>query len=176
MRRSEAVTTIHCNIVHTRRRGHCCRRADRGAPGQFIWYHTRYHEQRLQPVVICCCHVIRSVRPQSLRKRGHAVRASRCKEFMPVEAALDLMRSGPSTPTLRPLRRRHPGQMLVHESNTWRSDRAYSSVGSLLLFVTLLISGSLGLIWGLLLLGKTLPLLAEEFANLAWNMSVTGRT
>lgn len=87
---------------------------------------------------------------------------------MPGEAAvLELMSSGPNTSTLRPRRRRHPGHVLVHESKTWRSDRAYSSVGGLLLFVALLVSGSLGLIWGLLLLGKTLPFLAEDLANLA---------
>lgn len=50
---------------------------------------------------------------------------------------------------------------------------AYSSVCSLLLFVSLLVSGSLGLIWCLLLLVQGLPPLAEELANLAFTKSVT---
>lgn len=43
----------------------------------------------------------------------------------------------------------------------------YSSVGSLLLLVTLLVGGSLGLVGSLLLLVKRLPLLSEELANIA---------
>ena len=43
----------------------------------------------------------------------------------------------------------------------------YSSVGSLLLLVTLLVGGSLGLVGSLLLLVKGLPLLSEELANIA---------
>jgi hypothetical protein len=44
----------------------------------------------------------------------------------------------------------------------------YSSIGSLLLLVPLLVSGGLGLIRSTLLVGERLPLLAEELANLAW--------
>lgn len=49
----------------------------------------------------------------------------------------------------------------------------YSSVCSLLLFVPLLVSGSLGLIWCLLLLVQGLPPLTEELANLAFTKSAT---
>ena len=44
----------------------------------------------------------------------------------------------------------------------------YGSVGGLLLLVTLLVSGSLGLVGLLLLLVQALPLLAEKLADLAY--------
>lgn len=52
-------------------------------------------------------------------------------------------------------------------------ERTYSSVGSLLLLVTLLVSGGLGLVRGLLLVVEGLPLLTEELANLAYDASVS---
>jgi hypothetical protein len=54
-----------------------------------------------------------------------------------------------------------------------RGNGTYSSVGSLLLFVSLLVSGSLGFIWCLLLLIQGLPPLAEELADLACAISVS---
>jgi hypothetical protein len=44
--------------------------------------------------------------------------------------------------------------------------RTYGSVGSLLLFVTLLVGSSLGLEGSLLLLVEGLPLLTEDLANI----------
>ena len=49
-------------------------------------------------------------------------------------------------------------------------DATYSSVGSLLLFVPLLVSRSLGLVGSLLLLVQALPLLSEELADLAYRL------
>jgi hypothetical protein len=46
--------------------------------------------------------------------------------------------------------------------------RTYGSVGSLLLFVTLLVGGSLGLEGSLLLLVEGLPLLTEDLANITY--------
>lgn len=46
--------------------------------------------------------------------------------------------------------------------------KTYSSVGSLLLFVTLLVGGSLGLEGSLLLLVEGLPLLTEDLANITY--------
>jgi hypothetical protein len=46
------------------------------------------------------------------------------------------------------------------------SGRTYGSVGSLLLFVTLLVGSSLGLEGSLLLLVEGLPLLTEDLANI----------
>lgn len=43
----------------------------------------------------------------------------------------------------------------------------YGSVGGLFLLVALLVSGSLGLVWSLLLVGQALPLLAEDLSDLA---------
>jgi hypothetical protein len=51
------------------------------------------------------------------------------------------------------------------------SKGTYSSVGSLLLFVTLLVGGSLSLVGSLLLLVETLPLLTEDLANIACRYS-----
>ena len=47
--------------------------------------------------------------------------------------------------------------------------QTYSSVGGLLLLVTLLVGGSLGLVGLLLLLVQALPLLTEKLADLACN-------
>jgi len=41
----------------------------------------------------------------------------------------------------------------------------YRQVGGLLVFVALLVGGSLGLVRGLLLVRETLPLLTEDLAN-----------
>jgi hypothetical protein len=48
------------------------------------------------------------------------------------------------------------------------ADETHSSVGGLLLLVPLLVGGSLGFIGSLLLLAESLPLLTEDFANLAY--------
>ena len=53
-----------------------------------------------------------------------------------------------------------------------RKEITHCSVGSLLLFVPLLVSGGLGLVGSLLLLVELLPLLAELLADLACDASV----
>jgi hypothetical protein len=47
-------------------------------------------------------------------------------------------------------------------------------VGSLLLLVALLVGGSLGVVWGALLLAQGLPLLSENLADLAYTSLATG--
>jgi hypothetical protein len=49
----------------------------------------------------------------------------------------------------------------------------YGSVGGLLLLVPLLVGGSLGFIRSLLLLAESLPLLTEDFADLAYRNNVS---
>jgi hypothetical protein len=49
-----------------------------------------------------------------------------------------------------------------------RLRRTYGSVGSLLLFVTLLVGSSLGLEGSFLLLVEALPLLTEDLANITY--------
>lgn len=56
---------------------------------------------------------------------------------------------------------------LVSTVSSIENSKAYSSVGGLLLLVTLLVSGSLGLVRGLLLLVQGLPPLTEDLADLA---------
>lgn len=63
----------------------------------------------------------------------------------------------------------------VRRETLWRErDLAttYSSVGRLLLFVALLVRGSLGFVGSLLLLRELLPLLSEKLADLACDMLV----
>lgn len=58
----------------------------------------------------------------------------------------------------------------VVSQERWKNSKvaiAHGSVGGLLLLVAFLVSGSLGLVRGLLLLAEVLPLLAEHLANLA---------
>lgn len=47
-------------------------------------------------------------------------------------------------------------------------ESTYSSVGGLLVLVTLLVGGSLGLVWGLLLVVEALPLLTEHLTDFTW--------
>jgi hypothetical protein len=47
-------------------------------------------------------------------------------------------------------------------------------IGSLLLLVPLLVSGSLGLVWLALLLSEGLPPLTEHLADLAWAYQQVG--